>query len=155
VRIRKFLETTGADISGASQSDGAGADAHFTPDFIVHYLAFMAKQPSGKIFHDALPVLGRDGTLWNVQTKSPAAGFVHAKTGTYSVEDLLHEGLLISGKGLAGYMTTKDGEHLALAVYVNNVAVKDAADVTPIVGDALGEIAAAAYDAKSDRRGSR
>jgi hypothetical protein len=27
--------------------------------------------------------------------------------------------------------------------------------VTPIVGDALGEIAAAAYDAKSDRRGSR
>jgi PBP4 family serine-type D-alanyl-D-alanine carboxypeptidase len=155
VRIRRFLETTGADVSGASQSDGAGADAHFTPDFIVHYLAFMAKQPSGKIFHDALPVLGRDGTLWNVQTKSPAAGFVHAKTGTYSVEDLLHEGLLISGKGLAGYMTTKDGEHLALAVYVNNVAVKDAADVTPIVGDALGEIAAAAYDAKSDRRGSR
>jgi PBP4 family serine-type D-alanyl-D-alanine carboxypeptidase len=155
VRIRKFLETTGADVSGASQSDGAGADAHFTPDFMVHYLAFMAKQPTAAIFHGALPILGKDGTLWNIQVKSPAAGSVHAKTGTYSVEDLLHEAAMVTGKGLAGYMTTKDGEHLALAIYVNNVAVKDAAEVTPIVGDALGEIAAAAFDAKPDRRGKR
>jgi len=155
VRIRKFLETTGADVSGASQSDGAGADAHFTPDFMVHYLAFMAKQPTASIFHDALPILGKDGTLWNIQVKSPAAGFVHAKTGTYSVEDLLHQAMMVTGKGLAGYMTTKDGEHLALAVYVNNVAVKDGAEVTSIVGDALGEIAAAAFDAKPDRRCQR
>ncbi|HEY2906101.1 MAG TPA: D-alanyl-D-alanine carboxypeptidase/D-alanyl-D-alanine-endopeptidase [Vicinamibacterales bacterium] len=155
VRIRQFLETTGADVSGASQSDGAGAAAHFTPDFMVHYLAFMAKQPSGRIFHDALPILGKDGTLWNIQVKSPAAGSVHAKTGTYSVEDLLHEAGMVTGKGLAGYMTTKDGEHLALAIYVNNVAVKDAAEVTSVVGEALGEIAAAAFDAKPDRRGKK
>jgi PBP4 family serine-type D-alanyl-D-alanine carboxypeptidase len=153
VRIRKFLETTGADVSGASQSDGAGAAAHFTPDFIVHYLAFMAKTRDAKIFHDALPVLGRDGTLWNIQTGSPATGLVHAKTGTYSTDDLLHEGTIVEGKGLAGYMTTKAGEHLALAVYVNNVPLKDSADVTPVVGQALGEIAAAAFDAKPDRRG--
>jgi PBP4 family serine-type D-alanyl-D-alanine carboxypeptidase len=152
-RIRTFLETTGADVSGASQSDGAGAAAYFTPDFIVHFLAFMAKQPTAGIFHDALPILGRDGTLWNIQTASPAAGAVHAKTGTFSVQDLLHQGVIVSGKGLAGYMTTKAGDHLALAVYANNVPVKDAADVTPLVGEALGEIAAAAYDApKSDRR---
>ncbi len=106
IRMRKFLESTGADVTGASQSDGAGADAHFTPDFMVHYLAFMAKQPTAAIFHDALPVLGTDGTLWNIQVKSPAAGHVYAKTGTYSSEDLLHEGVLVNGKGLAGYMTT-------------------------------------------------
>ena len=64
-------------MSGASQSDGAGADAHFTPDFMVHYLAFMAKQPTARIFHDALPILGTDGTLWNIQTKSAAVGRVH------------------------------------------------------------------------------
>ncbi len=52
-------------------------------------------------------------------------------------------------------MTTKNGEHLALAIYVNNVAVKDGADVTTVVGDALGEIAAAAFDAKPDHRGSK
>jgi PBP4 family serine-type D-alanyl-D-alanine carboxypeptidase len=153
VRIRKFLETTGADVSGASQSDGAGADAHFTPDFMVHYLAFMAKQSDAAIFHEALPILGKDGTLWNIQVSSAAAGFVHAKTGTYAVDDLLQEGMMVTGKGLAGYMTTKNGEHLALAIYANNVGVKDAADITPVVGDALGEIAAAAFDAKAERRG--
>ena len=145
--MRKFLETTGADVSGASQSDGAGAAAHFTPDFMVHYLAFMARQPSAAIFHDALPVLGRDGTLWNIQTTSRAAGHVYAKTGTYASQDLLHEGVLVNGKGLAGYMTTADGRHLALAIYANNVPLRDGAAVTPVVGDALGEIAAAAYDA--------
>jgi D-alanyl-D-alanine carboxypeptidase/D-alanyl-D-alanine-endopeptidase (penicillin-binding protein 4) len=147
VRMRKFLETTGADVSGASQSDGAGAAAHFTPDFMVHYLAFMAKQPSAQVFHDALPILGKDGTLWNIQVKSPAAGHVYAKTGTYSSGDMLHEGVLVNGKGLAGYVTTADGRHLALAIYANNVPLADGASLTPVVGEALGEIAAAAYDA--------
>jgi len=147
IRMRKFLETTGADVTGASQSDGAGAAAHFTPDFMVHYLAFMAKQPTAAIFHDALPVLGKDGTLWNIQVKSPAAGHVVAKTGTYSSGDLLHEGVIVDGKGLAGYMTTADGRRLAVAIYANNVPLTDGTLVTPVVGDALGEIAAAAYDA--------
>jgi PBP4 family serine-type D-alanyl-D-alanine carboxypeptidase len=152
-QIRTFLETTGADVSGASQSDGAGADAHFTPDFMVHYLAYMAKQPSGSVFHDALPILGKDGTLWNIQVKSAAAGHVHAKTGTFASGDLLHHGLIVNGKGLAGYLTTIDGQRLAFAIYANNVPLKDSSLVTPLVGDALGEIAAAAYDAKPDRRG--
>jgi D-alanyl-D-alanine carboxypeptidase/D-alanyl-D-alanine-endopeptidase (penicillin-binding protein 4) len=144
--IRKFLDTTGADVSGASQSDGAGAEAHFTPDFMVHYLAFMAKQPAARLFHDALPILGTDGTLWNIQTKSPAVGHVHAKTGTYAAGDLLHKAVIVTGKGLAGYMTTTDGRHLAFAIFANNVPVKDGASVTPLIGDALGEIATAAYE---------
>lgn len=150
-RMRQFLESTGADVGGASQSDGAGADAHFTPDFMVHYLAFMAMQPTARLFHDALPILGRDGTLWNVQTGSSAAGHVYAKTGTYSVEDLLHGGVMVNGKGLAGYLTTVDGRHLAFAIYANNVPLKDGALITPTVGEALGEIAAAAYDARPPR----
>jgi len=31
---------------------------------MVHYLAYMAKRPDFQNFHDALPILGRDGTLW-------------------------------------------------------------------------------------------
>jgi PBP4 family serine-type D-alanyl-D-alanine carboxypeptidase len=143
--IRRFLESTGADVSGAAQSDGAGAAAHFTPDFMARYLAYMAKQPTAAIFHDALPVLGKDGTLWNIQVRSPAAGHVVAKTGTYAAADLLHDGLIVTGKGLAGYMTTASGQHLAFAIYVNNVPVHDGAEITPVVGEALGEIAAAAY----------
>ena len=119
---------------------------------MVAYLAWLAKQPTAGVFHDALPTLGKDGTLWNVQTASAAAGHVHAKTGTYQVRDLLHDRVMVTGKGLAGYMTTVDGRRLAFAIYANNVEVKDGASVTPIVGDALGAIAAAAYDAKLERR---
>ena len=148
--MKKFLATTGADVSGASQGDGAGADAHFTPSFMVGYLAYLSKQSTAQIFHDALPVLGKDGTLWNIQGGSPAAGHVFAKTGTYMLGDLLHGQMMVTGKGLAGYMTTASGRRLVFAIYVNNVEVKDAGGVTA-VGDALGAIAAAAYDAKLER----
>jgi len=48
-------------------------------------------------------------------------------------------------------MTTASGRRLAFAIYANNVEVRDGAAVTAVVGDALGAIAAAAYDAKIDR----
>ena len=56
---------------------------------------------------------------------------------------------MVTGKGLAGYMDTASGEHLILALYVNMVSVPlDDPDATQkIAGEALGEIAAAAYDA--------
>ena len=149
--MRAFLESTGLDASGAAQSDGAGAAALFTPDFMARYLAHMARQPTAALFHDALPILGKDGSLWNIQVASPAAGHVFAKTGTYVTADYLHRGLIVAGKGLAGYMTTASGQRLAFAIYANNVPVQDAADVTRVVGEALGEIATAAYN---DRKGS-
>jgi len=143
---KDFLTKAGLDPLGAQQADGAGGNAHFTPEFMVSFLSYMSKQKDFQVFYDALPVLGRDGTLFDIQTKSPAAGFVHAKTGTFSVYDPLNRRLLVTGKGLAGYMTTKKGEHLAFAIYINNVSVpadRDAAKT--IVGQAVGEIAAAAY----------
>src|ERR1019366_1318833 len=100
--------------------------------------------------YNALPILGRDGTLWNIQPDSPAAGYVHAKTGTFSAGNALTKTLMVTGKGLAGYMTTASGEHLAFAIYANHVTVpRDLPEAaTKIVGQALGEIAAAAYDAR-------
>jgi D-alanyl-D-alanine carboxypeptidase/D-alanyl-D-alanine-endopeptidase (penicillin-binding protein 4) len=143
---KDFLTKAGLDPSGAQQADGAGGNAHFTPEFMVSFLAYMSKQKDFKVFHDALPVLGRDGTLFDIQAQSPAAGFVHAKTGTFSVFDPLNRRLLVTGKGLAGYMTTRKGEHLAFAIYINNVSVSTERDaVKKIVGQAVGEIAAAAY----------
>ena len=107
----------------------------------------MAGQDSFDDFHVALPVLGRDGTLWDIQPESPAAGHVFAKTGTYVLRDPLNRQVFLTAKGLAGYLTTVDGENLAFAIYVNNVPLSSFAEITPIVGQALGEIAAAAYDA--------
>ncbi len=62
----------------------------------------MAKQKDFQDFYNALPVLGRDGTLFDIQTASPAAGNVHAKTGTYAVNDPLNRRTFVTGKGLAG-----------------------------------------------------
>jgi N-acyl-D-amino-acid deacylase len=80
---------------------------------------------------------------------SPAAGHVHAKTGTYGQYDALNKKLMVTGKGLAGYMDTASGQHLILALYVNMVSVPlgDPEATQKIAGEALGEIAAAAYDA--------
>ena len=146
---RDFLTSLGLDLSGAQQADGAGGDAHYTPTFMTSYLSAMAKRPDMPIFLAALPILGRDGTLFDIQDKSPAAGHVFAKTGTFAVGDPLNRRLLVTGKGLAGYMTTAQGERLAFAIYVNNVSVSTAPDeVKRVVGQALGEIAALAYEGR-------
>lgn len=142
-----FLNKAGLDLSGASQSDGAGGDAFFTPDFMVHYLIYLSHQPAVfPAFLRALPVMGKDGTLWDIQTNSPAAGHVHAKTGTLGGSDLLHHSLMITGKGLAGYIDRQDGRRLAFAAYLSMVD-GEPETVMHKAGSVLGEIAAAAYDA--------
>jgi D-alanyl-D-alanine carboxypeptidase/D-alanyl-D-alanine-endopeptidase (penicillin-binding protein 4) len=144
---REFLKKADLDLSGAAQSDGAGGAAFYTPDFMVHYLAWLAHRES--IFpalFKALPVLGKDGTLWDIQPDSPAAGHVHAKTGTFAAGDLLNHSLMVTGKGIAGYIDRQDGRRLAFAAYINMVD-GDPETIAHHVGDALGEIAAAAWDA--------
>jgi PBP4 family serine-type D-alanyl-D-alanine carboxypeptidase len=142
-----FLKKAGLDVSGASQSDGGGGDAFFTPDFMVHYLIYLSRQDAVfPAFLRALPAMGKDGTLWNIQTDSPAAGHVYAKTGTLGGSDLLHRSLMITGKGIAGYIDRKDGRRLAFAAYLSMVD-GDPETIMHKVGNVLGEIAAAAYDA--------
>jgi hypothetical protein len=145
----EFLKKAGLDLTSAAQSDGAGGNAFYTPDFVARYLLFMAKQKDFPDFHRALPVLGRDGTLAKIQVNSPAAGHVHAKTGTYGAYDALNRKFMVTGKGLSGYMETAGGQKLVLALYVNMVSVSgdDPEAMQKIAGEALGEIASAAYDA--------
>lgn len=122
---------------GAVQGDGAGGDAFFSPRFMSRYLALIATRPWAQAFLDALPVLGRDGTLATIQVASPGAGKVFAKTGTYSTYDPLNRRTLVTGKGLAGYFTSKSGRRIAFAIYVNNLAVK-AGEPAIVAGQALG-----------------
>ena len=143
----EFLAKAGLDLSGAVQSDGAGGAALFTPDFMVSYLSFMARQKSAADFRRGLPILGRDGTLAKISRDAPAAGHVYAKTGTYVSADLLNRGLVVDGKGLAGYLTTRSGLPLAFAIYINRVTVSNPDLVQSLVGQAAGDIAAAIYDA--------
>ncbi len=142
-----MLKKAELDLSGAVQSDGAGGAALFAPDFMVQFLLHLTRQPFFPDFLRSLPVLGKDGTLYNIQTDSPAAGHVFAKTGTFSAGNALRGGGVIEGKGLAGFVDTKDGHRLIFAAYINFVPFAEMnEESTKKVGDALGEIAAAAYD---------
>jgi len=143
-----FLQRMNLDVTAAAQSDGAGGAAYFTPDFIVKFLTAMSKQKNFRYFHDALPILGRDGTLWDLQRDSPAAGKLRAKTGTHVTGDLLNEQYMVNGKGLAGYLETKNGKQLIVAIFANHVPAGGDMKGVFKVGDALAEIAAAAYDAQ-------
>jgi D-alanyl-D-alanine carboxypeptidase/D-alanyl-D-alanine-endopeptidase (penicillin-binding protein 4) len=148
-----MLKAAGLDVGSAMQSDGAGANAFFTPDFMVHYLMFLSQQSFAAKFRAALPVLGKDGTLVEIQKNSPAAGHVFAKTGTYGAEDLLNHELFITGKGLAGYIVTSKGETLAFSAYVNLIPVNgDPAAGLAMAGNVLGEIAGAVYEDRSQQK---
>ncbi|HEY9086097.1 MAG TPA: D-alanyl-D-alanine carboxypeptidase/D-alanyl-D-alanine-endopeptidase [Candidatus Tyrphobacter sp.] len=139
-----FLRRAGLDLSGASQADGEGANDYFAPEFIVTYLAWVRAQPWYPDFYRALPVLGVDGTLADIQTHAPARGKVHAKTGTWDWPNLLSRGTIIS-KGLAGYVTTRSGRHVAFCLYLNDAAFGHDVDGATIAGQLLGAIANAIY----------
>ena len=145
---REWLLSGKLDVSGAAQGDGAGAHGHFSPDFMTSYLAFVAAQPWYPAFFAALPVLGKDGTLADSQVKSPAAGQVHAKTGTFDEDDLLNASDLVTAKALGGFFTRADGKRYAFAVFLNRVDVKGPGAVTRVAGQTVGEIAAALYSGK-------
>jgi PBP4 family serine-type D-alanyl-D-alanine carboxypeptidase len=148
---RVFLKEAMLDLTGASQGDGAGGDWAdlFSPDFICHYLAYWKTRPDFDLFFKALPILGRDGTLAKIQVENPAAGHVFAKTGTFDSEDRLNGRMMLNGKGLAGYVQTKSGRMVAFAAYVNHTSLGANPELAQkVAGQALGEIAGAAWDGK-------
>jgi D-alanyl-D-alanine carboxypeptidase/D-alanyl-D-alanine-endopeptidase (penicillin-binding protein 4) len=144
----ELLAGAGLDLNGAAQQDGLGGSAFFAPDFMVHYLAWASAQPWFPALHRALPILGVDGTLFDIQNGSPARGKVFAKTGTWGSTNLLDDDGLTT-KGLAGYMTTSHGRHLAFAFYINRMAGKSSVDLSKdaahYAGETLGEMATDAY----------
>ncbi len=142
---REWMLAEGLDVNGAVQGDGAGGDAYFSPRFMTRLLAKVWGKPWAQDFKAAMPLLGKDGTLAQIQVNAPGAGKVYAKTGTYGSFDPLNRRQLIHGKGLSGFFTTKSGREIAFAIYVNNVAVAQG-DPAIVAGQALGEIASIAWE---------
>jgi D-alanyl-D-alanine carboxypeptidase/D-alanyl-D-alanine-endopeptidase (penicillin-binding protein 4) len=141
-----FLKRAGFNPLDFVQNDGEGANAFFQPAKLVRFLAYVRRQRYFADVYRGLPILGVDGTLYNIQNGKPAAGKVHAKTGTNGNGDLLNQNrLFITGKGLLGYMTTRRGRHLAFCVYVNNFAASPNEDVMLAAGQIAGEIANDGY----------
>ena len=147
-----ILKGLGVDVSTISFGGGAGgarADL-VTPRATVALLRAMAARPEFRAYDDALPVLGRDGTLAKaVASDSPARGHVRAKTGTYTLGNELLGKSILSAKALAGYMETASGRPLVITFFLNNVPLDAAGDevseATAAAGRLLGRLAEAVY----------
>lgn len=85
-RVRELLESIGVDIDQFQQIDGSGLSRFnlVSPAAIVSTLKAMDVTRNAAVFKSFLPVAAQSGTLRNRFIGTPAAGIVHAKTGTLS-----------------------------------------------------------------------
>src|SRR6266852_4144234 len=98
-----FYVTAGVASGDVIQTDASGLSRHdlVTPRAIVTLLAFAQKQPWFGFYYASLPVAGVDGTLEDRMKNTPAAGRIHAKTG--SVEHV---------RTLSGFAETAGGRRM-------------------------------------------
>jgi D-alanyl-D-alanine carboxypeptidase/D-alanyl-D-alanine-endopeptidase (penicillin-binding protein 4) len=149
-----LLKALGVEPGAVSFGGGAGgarADL-VTPRATVTLLRAMAARPDFAAYDTALPILGRDGTLAKAVSKeSPVRGHVHAKTGTFFVENELNGKITLTSKALAGYLETASGRSLVFAAFVNNVPLDaprpghSVSDATTEAGRVLGKLCEAIY----------
>ncbi|MCX4744358.1 D-alanyl-D-alanine carboxypeptidase/D-alanyl-D-alanine-endopeptidase [Kitasatospora sp. NBC_01287] len=117
-QVRGFLRRGGLESTPARLVDGSGLSRQnlMTGRRLVALLRFARQQPWFSAWYDALPVAGDPrrmvgGTLTERMRDTPAAGRVHAKTGSMTGVD-----------ALAGYLERVDGRTLAFSVLVNDFA---------------------------------
>src|SRR5216684_140570 len=117
----EFYATAGIAPGDVIQTDASGLSRHdlVTPRAIVTLLAFAQKQPWFGPYYASLPVAGVDGTLEDRMKNTPAAGRIHAKTG--SVEHV---------RTLSGFAETASGRRVIFSFLSNNQGGKshEAAD---------------------------
>ena len=127
--LTTFLTSKGIATDSMGLEDGSGVSNfdYIRPTDLTTLMKTMSANPTlGRIFKDALPIAGVDGTLSNRMTSGPAYNNVQAKTGT-----------LTRVSALTGYVTSADGEHLAFAFMANDYA--GGASTARAVQDAMAQ----------------
>jgi D-alanyl-D-alanine carboxypeptidase/D-alanyl-D-alanine-endopeptidase (penicillin-binding protein 4) len=111
ILLRRFLyEKANVQPTDVYAADGSGLSTadRVTPRAMVQLLGYAAKAPWHDVLEQSLPVAGRTETLRRRMRYTPAMGNLHAKTGT--TNDVA---------SLGGYVTARDGEHLAFSFIYN------------------------------------
>jgi serine-type D-Ala-D-Ala carboxypeptidase/endopeptidase (penicillin-binding protein 4) len=116
--LKMFLGEAGIAPESYNIRDGSGLARLnlVSPSAVVRLLQYMHASPHGKEWVELLPVGGRDGTLEHRFANTPAAGRVHAKTGSLS-----------HVSALSGYIQRKDEKWLVFSIIVNNYNASTAA----------------------------
>jgi len=110
-RETAFLRNLGVDTQTLNLVDGCGVGRRnfVTARAVVMLLLGMHKKLDWRVWYDSLPIAGVDGTLKSRMKGTPAAGNVHAKTGT-----------LGGVRALSGYVTGRSGTLYAFSLLMNN-----------------------------------
>jgi D-alanyl-D-alanine carboxypeptidase/D-alanyl-D-alanine-endopeptidase (penicillin-binding protein 4) len=107
---RVLAERAGVPAGAVTVSDGSGLSVldRVTARSMVHLLGYAHGAPWGPAFHASLPVAGESELMRHRMVGTPAAGNLHAKTGT--TNDVI---------ALGGYATAENGEVLAFSFVFN------------------------------------
>jgi D-alanyl-D-alanine carboxypeptidase/D-alanyl-D-alanine-endopeptidase (penicillin-binding protein 4) len=128
--VERQLAAWGADSAGFAVRDGSGLSRHdyLSPATVVRVLTAIRADTAFRVFYDALPVAGVDGTIGDRMRGTAAQGNVHAKTG-----------FVDKARSLSGYVTTADGELLVFSLLCNNwtVPVEDVERVQDAIATLL------------------
>jgi D-alanyl-D-alanine carboxypeptidase/D-alanyl-D-alanine-endopeptidase (penicillin-binding protein 4) len=120
----------GAQPDGFVIRDGSGLSRHdlVSPETIVKVLDKIQQDTAFAVYYNAMPIAGVDGTLKDRMKGTPAAGNVHAKTGSID-----------AARSLSGYVTSADGERLIFSILANNWTTPSSAvtDVGDQISSAL------------------
>jgi len=109
--VKQFLLQAGLKEDEFTLLDGSGLSRRdlVTPAATVQLLIYAARQPWGAAFEESLPVSGVDGSLADRFQNTPAAGLIHAKTGSLSHVN-----------ALSGYGQTEKGRRFVFSIFCNN-----------------------------------
>jgi serine-type D-Ala-D-Ala carboxypeptidase/endopeptidase (penicillin-binding protein 4) len=112
--IKMWLERAAISTKGIAIHDGSGLSRLdlVSPEVTTGLLVAIAATNSFQIFHDSLPISGRDGTL--SERLRAVAGRVAAKTGTLTYDH-----------SLSGYLTTDTNETFAFSIFCNDATDRD------------------------------
>jgi D-alanyl-D-alanine carboxypeptidase/D-alanyl-D-alanine-endopeptidase (penicillin-binding protein 4) len=112
--VGRQLIAWGAEPDGFAVRDGSGLSRHdyVSPRTLVRVLDAMRLHPDFRVFYDALPIAGVDGTIGTRMRGTAAQGNVRAKTG-----------YIDKARSLSGYVTTADGQLLLFSLLCNNYSV--------------------------------
>jgi D-alanyl-D-alanine carboxypeptidase/D-alanyl-D-alanine-endopeptidase (penicillin-binding protein 4) len=141
------INRLGVPSSSAIPFDGAGSDdrGRTTPAALATFLRNATRTPFGKSLLNALPDLGKDGTLANVEAHTPAAGRAQVKTGNRVVGSPAGQ-IIVLGNSLAGYAETKGGREVAFMIAVGNVPIATPGVFETITADQARMVVAVQQD---------
>ena len=135
--VSSWLAGKGIPTNGLAIRDGSGLSRLdlVTPEATARLLAAITKTNAASVFHDSLPIAGRDGTLGPRLT--PVTGRVFAKTGSLNY---IHS--------LSGYATTQNNVVLAFSIFCNDATGRS--DPVRVIDEIAGLLVA--YGAPSPQK---